>query len=677
MKCLIICLTCASALLFSCHGPSGAGETNAAPDPIDFSSMDTSVKAQTNFFLYVNGDWLKNTVIPASQSSWGSFSTLQDSSTNRMHRILDSIVNAPQAPKGSIAQQTGDLFYSAMDSAGIEKKGYNPVKPELDSIEKIKNNDELMNEVASEYAVNHPSFFSFYVSADDRNSMVYAAHFDQGGLGLPSRDYYFKNDSATKKIRDGYKAYVSKIFTLTGDQPAAADKKANSVLELETALAKVSKSPVDLRDPIANYHKETVASLNKTLPGFKNFINKLGVSSDTVLMGQPEFYKGLYMLLHKTPLQTLKNYLRFHVLDHDADYLSHDFVNAKFDFTKLLNGQAQMKERWKRMTSLVDQQLGDALGQFYIQKYFPPETKQRINELVYNIISTYGERLQQNDWMSDSTKQKALVKLHAIVKKIGYPAKWKDYSSINIVRDDIIANIKATSNLRYKRDINNIGKPVDRSEWFMTPPTINAYYEPTANNINFPAGILQPPFYFVSGDDAVNYGAIGMVIGHEITHGFDDQGRQYDADGNLKEWWSSEDAKRFKRRAQKIIDQYDGYIAIDTLHLNGELTEGENIADNGGLAIAYAAFKKTAQGKGNEKINGFTPDQRFFLSAAQIWKIKVREERLRMLTLTNPHSAPMWRVNGPASNLPAFYEAFNVQPTDSMYRPDSLQVKIW
>jgi putative endopeptidase len=678
MKCLFVFSTFAAGLLFSCHSPSSS-ETNAvfATDAIDVAAQDTTVKPQNNFFLFANGEWLKKAVIPASQSSWGSFSTLNDSSVVRMHRILDSISQVSGAAKGSVAQQTGDLFSSAMDSASIEKKGFTPVKSELDSIDHLKDHNDLMNELAAEYAINHGPFFNFYVSADDMNSMVYAAHFDQGGLGLPSRDYYFKNDTSTKKIRDGYLAYMTSIFTLTGDQPADAVQKSNSVLALETALAKVSKGPVELRDPHANYHKETVASLNKTLPGFKDFMGKLGVSSDTVLMGQPEFYKGLFAILNKTPLQTLKNYLRFHVVNDDADYLSTDFVNAKFAFDKLLSGQAEMRPRWKRMTSMVDQQLGDALGQLYVQKYFPPEAKERISGLVDNLISTFGERLQQLDWMSDSTKKKALVKLHAIVKKVGYPDKWKDYSSINIVRDDIVSNLRATSNYRYKRDINKIGKPVDRTEWFMTPPTINAYYDPTANNINFPAGILQPPFYFVSGDDAVNYGAIGMVIGHEMTHGFDDQGRQYDADGNLKEWWSPEDAKRFKQRAQKIINQYNGYIAIDTLHLNGELTEGENIADNGGLAIAYAAFKKTAQGKANEKINGFTPDQRFFLAAAQLWKVKTRPERLRMLTLTNPHSAPMWRVNGPVSNTPGFYEAFNVQPTDSMYRPDSLRVKIW
>ncbi len=663
-------------MFFSCQ-QSADSDKMAKTDPIDFSAMDTSVHPQNNFFLYANGTWLKNTMIPASQFSWGSFSTLQDSSIVRLHKILDSVSKLSGAAPGSIFQQTGDLYLSAMDSDGIEKRGYNPVKPELDAIERVKNYKDLMNLVSAAYAVNHAPFFSFTVSADDRNSTINIAHFDQGGLGLPSRDYYFKNDSATEKIRNAYLAYTTRIFTLIGNQPAEAVKRANSVMQLETALAKVSKTPVALRDPIANYHKESVNSINKAFHGFKDFLEKLGVPSDSILMGQPAFFRGLYSIFQKTPIQTLKNYLSFHVLNDDADYLSHDFVNAKFDYTRLLTGQSQMKERWKRMTSMVDSQLGDALGQLYVQKYFPPESRQKINELIDNILSTYAERLQQLSWMSDSTRQKAVQKLHAIVKKVGYPDKWKDYSSIHITRDDIIANLKATANYSYKRAINKIGKPVDRSEWDMTPPTINAYYEPTQNNINFPAGILQPPFYFVSGDDAVNYGGIGMVIGHEITHGFDDQGRQYDADGNLKEWWTQEDAKRFKQRAQKIIDQYNGYIAVDTLHLNGELTEGENIADNGGIAIAYAAFKKTAQGSGDEKINGFTPDQRFFLSLAQIWRIKVRPERERTLALTNPHSSPMWRVNGPASNTAAFYEAFHVERSDSMYRPDSLRVKIW
>ncbi len=673
MKFLLPGLFVMTLMALACHQSGNSDMSANQTDPLDISSQDSSVKPQSNFYLFANGTWLKTTEIPPSQSSWGAFSTLLDSSLYRLNRMLDSLAAITNAPKGSLAQQTGDFYVSAMDSAGIEKKGYLPVKSELDSITAIKNKSEVYHEIAKEYAINHAPFFSFYVSADDRNSLINEAHFDQGGLGLPSRDYYFKTDSSTKKIREAYIAFITKTFLLLGQTPADADKTAKSVFDLETSMAKVSKSPVELRDPIKNYHKIKVGSN----PELKKLMVVFGVSADTILVGQPEFYKSLSNLLNSTPLETIKNYLCFHVMDDDADYLSHDFVDAKFTFNKLLTGQTQMKERWKRMTTLVDRQLGDNLGQIYVQKYFTAADKERINQLIDNIIATYAERIQQLDWMSDSTKQKAIVKLHAIVKKIGYPDKWKDYSSIEITRDNIIANLRGTSHFEYNRSIAKIGKPVDRSEWQMTPPTINAYYDPTQNNINFPAGILQPPFYFSSGDDAVNYGGIGLVIGHEITHGFDDQGRQYDADGNLKDWWSAEDARRFKIRAQNIINQYNGYIAVDTFHLNGELTEGENIADNGGLAIAYAAFKKTDQGKGNEKIDGFTPDQRFFLSHAQVWKIKTRKERLITMSLTNPHSSPMWRVNGPVSNMPAFYEAFHVEPTDPMYRPDSLRVKIW
>ena len=673
MKYCLYGLLAFTIMITSCQDSMHADASAAQQDPLDYTSHDSSVKPQNNFYLYANGTWLNNTVIPPAQSSWGGFTTLRDTTANRLHNILDSLASITGAPKGTLAQQTGDLFVSAMDSAGIEQKGFLPVKAELDSISAIKNKTELLQEIAKEYAVNHSPFFRFYVSADDRNSLINVAHFDQGGLGLPSRDYYFNKDSNAINIRNTYIAYITKVFILLGQNPTQAAATAKSVFDLETSMAKVSKTPAALRDPIANYHKVNAANA----PEVKKLLTVFGISADTILVGQPEFYKELNHLLNNTPLETLKNYLCFRVVNDDADYLSHDFADAKFNYEKLLTGQKQMRERWKRMTNMVDQQLGDNLGQIYVQKYFTAADKERIGQLVDNILATFAERIQQLDWMSDSTKTKALLKLHAIVKKIGYPEKWKDYSSINITRNDIIANLRATTNFTYKRDIAKIGKPVDRSEWQMTPPTINAYYDPTQNNINFPAGILQPPFYFSNGDDAVNYGAIGLVIGHEITHGFDDQGRQYDADGNLKDWWSAEDAKRFKQRAMNIINQYNGYVAVDTFHLNGVLTEGENIADNGGLAISYAAFKKTAQGKGNEKINGFTPDQRFFLAHAQVWKTKTRKERLIVLTLTNEHSAPMWRVNGPVSNMPSFYAAFQVQPTDSMYRSDSLRVKIW
>jgi len=673
MKIIRIGFFALSLIFFSCQAPSDQKNNGIQSDPLDISSQDSAIRPQSNFYLFANGTWLKNTEIPAAQSAWGSSSTLFDSSTNRLHRILDSLAGITIAPIGSIAQQTGDLFVSGMDSVAIEKKGFLPVKAELDSIAVIKNKEEIKQEIAKEYAINHTPFFSFYVAADDRNSQVNAAHFGQGGLGLPSRDYYFKMDSSSKKIRKAYFAYVEKIFTLLGQPAPEAARRAKSVFDLETAMAGISKSPVELRDPVANYNKIYLAGN----PDLKKLVVAFGVSADTIIAGQPAYYKGLIKLLINTPLETLKNYLSFHVVDDDAYYLSNDFVGAKFNFNKYLNGATQLRERWKRMTSMVDEELGDNLGHLYVQQYFTAADKEKIGQMVDNLLISFGEKIQQLDWMSDSTKQKAMTKLHAIVKKIGYPDHWKDYSSIHITREDLVANIRGTSHYRYQEAIKKIGKPVDRTEWQITAPTINAYYDPTQNNINFTAGILQPPFFFSSGDDAVNYGAIGVVIGHEMTHGFDDQGRQYDADGNLKDWWSAEDAKKFKQRAMHIIEQYNGYISVDTFHLNGELTEGENIADNGGIAIAYAAFKKTPQSKGNEKINGLTPDQRFFLAFSQIAKMKIRKERLITLTRTNPHSAPMWRVNGSVSNMPAFYEAFDVKTTDSMYRPDSLRVKIW
>ena len=675
MKNKLLQLIIIAIVIYSCNNKNTVG----TKDPIDLSARDTAVRPQDNFFLYANGIWLKNAVIPASQPAWGAIFSLSDNSVNDMHIILDSVSKLTNTVKGSIEQQTGDLYSSAMDSANIEKLGGTVLKPDLDRIAAIKDLPGIINEIVTEYSTGHNPFFSFYANADDKNSEMCVAHFDQGGLGLPNRDYYFKEDSSVKKIRNAYVEYMQKIFTLTGDDSANAAKEANMVLSMETALAKASKGPVELRDPVANYHKITVTGLDRLTPGlnWENLLEKMKVHQDTVLSGQPEFYKGMNQVIHSTPLNVLKNYLRFHLTDDYADYLSNDYVNAKFAFTSLFTGQKVMKERWKRMSAMVDRQLGDALGQLYVKRFFPPEAKQRILELVNNIIQTYSERIQHLDWMSDSTKQKALVKLHAIVKKIGYPDKWKDYSSVTIVRNNIIENLRNCGSYEYNRTINKIGKPVDRTEWYMTTPTVDAYYNPTANDINFPAGILQPPFFFKDGDDAVNYGAIGLVIGHEITHGFDDEGRQYDANGNLKDWWSPVDAERFKQKASYIVKQYNQYAAIDTFHINGNLTEGENIADNGGEAISYAAFKNTEEGKADTTIDGLKPDQRFFLSTAQVWRVKVRDAMLRSWVLNNPHSTPMFRVNGPLSNIPAFYKAFDVKPGDPMYRPDSIRVKIW
>ncbi len=505
------------------------------------------------------------------------------------------------------------------------------------------------------------------------------AYFNQGGLGLPNKDYYTKNDSSTENIRKAYTKYIEKLFTLTGDDSTKTPTEATSVMKIEYALANASKKPVDLRDPYANYHKMAVSELNVQEPNinWQWLLAQLGIKADSIVIGQPAYYIALNKMLETVPVSGWKNYLRFHYLNFFAPYLSTPFVNANFELEKMLNGQKELQPRWKRMTKLTDEKLGDALGELYVKKYFPPEAKKRILGLVNNLQQTYKERIDSLTWMSDSTKQKAILKLNAIVKKIGYPGKWKDYSSVDISKNDFIQNLKNTGHFAYQYMINKIGKPVDRTEWFMTPPTINAYYSSSANDINFPAGILQPPFFYKDGDDALNYGAIGVVIGHEMTHGFDDQGRKFDAHGNLKNWWLPADSIKFQKRANLVVNQYNHSLVVDTLHINGELTQGENIADIGGLTIAYAAFKKTAEGKSGKTMDGLTPDQRFFMSYAEIWRLKMRPEDERRRILIDPHSPPMYRVNNAVSDIPAFYSAFNVKPGDKMYLPDSLRAQVW
>ena len=592
---------------------------------------------------------------------------------------MDSLSKLTGLTKGSPEQKVGDLYGSIMDSAGIEAKGLTPLNADLARIGRITDVTGIIDEVVKGYSEGNKTLFSFSAGADDKNSLQEVAHFDQGGLGLPNRDYYFKQDSSILNIKNAYQAYAAKIFTLIGDDSATAEKEAEAVMTAETALAKASKTPVELRDPEANYHKLTMPELDRLTPGlsWENLLVKLQVHEDSVLVGQPEFLAGMYKALNSLPLDAWKNYLRFHLVDNYEEVLDHHFVDARYAYTRSLTGQKEPLPRWKRASMLVDRNIGDALGQLYVKQYFPPEAKQRVDELVNNIVATLGEHIRNLDWMSDSTKQKALAKLNADTRKIGYPDKWKDYSSVDISRDSAVNNLRNCGRYAYQRDIAKIGKPVDRSEWFMTPPTVNAYYDPTENNINFPAGILQPPFFFKDGDDAVNYGAIGFVIGHEISHGFDDEGRQYDGDGNLKNWWSPEDMSRFKQKANLVVRQYNGYVVVDTFHLNGELTLGENLADVGGISIAYGAFKKTAQGKDTTRIDGLTPDERFFLAYAQVWRGKYRPQALKTQVLTNPHSTPQWRTDGPTSDLNAFYDTYHLVPGDKMYLPDSLRAHIW
>lgn len=646
---------------------------------LDSSSRDNSIKPGDNFWMWANGGWYKKATIPATESSVGGFTDLRNTTRENLKKVLDEISATEHTP-GTIQQQVGDLFASGMDSATIDKRGYDPVKPVLQEIQKLAGKKQLMAFVAKRQTEETPMMFNLFIGADDKNSSVYLPNLYQGGLGLPDRDYYFKTDAATRKTVDAYRKYLHTLFTLTGNDSVAASAKVNRVYNLEKAMAASQNTRVQLRDPEANYNKTAVAAIIKKYPNldFANIFPILGLKGDSFNVAQPAYFKTLDSLVAAVPLQTWKDYLEARLLNDASTILSSDFENANFEYTgKALTGQQQMKPRWQRMISNTDRMLGEALGELYVSKYFKQSAKDRMMDLVNNLTKAFEERMAKLDWMSDSTKQLAVAKLHAITRKIGYPDKWKDYSSIKIDRNKYYENVVNASKFDYNYEINKLGKPVDRSEWGMTPPTINAYYNPSFNEIVFPAGILQFPFFDPYADDAINYGGIGMVIGHEMTHGFDDQGAQYDKDGNLKNWWTKEDLAKFKERGKKIIGLYDSFTVLDTVHVNGALTEGENIADVGGVAIAYDAFKMTKQGQDTTKIDGFTPDQRFFLSVAQIWRSKMKDEAMRVRINTDPHSPAMHRVNGPLMNFQPFYDAFGIKPGDKMYLADKDRVKIW
>ncbi|MDB5137894.1 MAG: peptidase, partial [Mucilaginibacter sp.] len=550
----------------------------------DKSGMDTTVKPGENFFLYANRTWLKKTKIPASETGWGAFYVMRDTNESRIHAILNETA-AHDDTTGSMAQKVGDLYKSGMDTVAIEKLGYDPVKPQLAKINAVKDYKDLVKLAADGYKEGDGFLFGFYVWTDDRNSTKNMAHFDQTDLGLPNRDYYFKTDSASKKIRDEYVKYIAKLFSLTGVDAATANKKATSVLKLETAIAQSHRTPVELRDPQKNYNKFAVSDFQKQIPDIDlaDAFKRMGLKTDTILVGQPGYYIALDGLLKSQPIDVWKDKATFDELNGASESLSKNFRDAHFGFFgKVLYGQKAQRDRWKLMAENVDGGLGELLGQLYVQRYFPPEAKQRMLALVNNLQSVYRERIQKLDWMSNDTKKKALAKLDAFTKKIGYPDKWKKYNDVTISKDAYYKNQESISKHNYMVMINKIGKPVDRSEWAMTPPTIDAYNNPTFNEIVFPAGILEFPFFDKDADDAVNYGAIGYVIGHEMTHGFDDQGRQYDKDGNLKDWWTKEDGDKFKKRVQVVVDQYGKYTVLNDVHVNGSLTQGENLADVGG-----------------------------------------------------------------------------------------------
>ena len=647
---------------------------------IDPANMDLSVKPGDNFYLYANGNWVKNTPIPGSKTRWGSFDQLAEESSQALKGLLEEAAANPG--KNDLMKRVGDFYASAMDSAAIERLGAQPVKPYLDAIENLSSKTQLLDHI--NYMRSHAiagTFYSIGVRQDAKDVTKYIIGLGQGGTTLPDRDYYLKNDARNQKIRADYAKYIATLFKLCGWEDYKAFANAGIVMQLETAIANAQMSRVEMRDPVKLYNKFSVDGLSAKTPNlnWNNILTQLGYKKrpDSLVVSNPRFMVFIDSLLAATSLPDLKVYLQWNVMKGAAPYLSKAFVDANFAYNQSLTGQKEQTPRWQRMSGLIDGQLGDLLGQLYVDKYFNQAAKNRMLELVNNLQSAFDHRIQNLDWMSAATKQRALAKLHAFTKKIGFPDKWKNYDGLAIRRDDFIGNVLRCNQWNYEDNISRVGRPIDKTEWGMTPPTVNAYYRANLNEIVFPAGILRFPFFDFEADDAVNYGGIGAVIGHEMTHGFDDQGRQFDADGNLNDWWTKEDADEFKKRADQVVQQYNSFTVLDTLHVNGRLTLGENLADLGGLNIAYEAFKLTKQGKSNAKIDGFTPDQRFFLNWAQVWRNNILPEAAAQRILTDSHSPGVYRANGPLENIDAFYKAFNVKEGDKMYKAPEKRIRVW
>jgi len=649
--------------------------------PIDPANMDLSVKPCDDFFRYANGEWLKNNAIPPAYDQWGSFNILAEQNNEILKAILEDAATDETAPVGSNKRKVGDFFALGMDSAAIEALGYKPIAPELERIAALKDMKDVQAEIARMHAMNLRPLFAFGSEQDPKNSTEVIGEIHQSGLGLPERDYYFTDDARSNRIREEYVKHITVMFMLIGDDSVKASAAAQSVMAFETRLAKASRRLVDLRDPDKNYNKMSQEQLAALAPAFdwNRYFTDLGWSTPgSIDVGQPEFFTEVNAVIGSVPLADWKNYFRWNVVNTSANSLSSAFVAESFRFRgTIMTGAKEMQPRWKRIRAVVDRAMGEAVGEVYVAKTFPPAAKARALELVKNIKIALREHINAIAWMDDATKQAALKKLDAIVVKIGYPDKWRDYSKLDINRTSYVEDIRRASHFAFIRELDKIGKPVDRTEWGMTPQTVNAYYNPSMNEIVFPAGILQPPFFDFTADDAVNYGGIGVVIGHEISHGFDDQGSKFDADGNLKMWWSPETRKKFDERTGVLAKQFDGFVPIDSLHINGSMTLGENIGDLGGLALSYTALQNALKGKTVAPIDGFTPAQRFFLSFAQLWRRNVRPERLRMQVKTDVHSPAEFRVNGTLPNLQAFYDAFGCGTDSRMYLTPEKRSLIW
>lgn len=669
--------TLAFAMLTSCAGQKEAKSTSG----IDLANMDTTVSAGTDFFRYACGGWNDAHPLTAEYSRYGTFDELFENSQKQLRELIEGLAAQKNNQAGSAAQKIGDLYNMAMDSVTLNKQGAEPVKAMLDKIAGMKDKSEIVPMMTEMAHIGIGTYFRSYVYADPKNSSLNIFQMGQGGINLGEKEYYLDTDSITQNIREQYKLYIGKLFQLAGFSEADAQQKVADVMEIETAIAKVSRSATELRDPEANYHKMSFDELKKTIAGidWDAYMKGLGVQAPAELnVEQVEPIQEVARLMNTLPLSKHVSYLEYNLLDAAASCLSDDFVAARFDFYgKVLSGRQVNQPRWKRAVNSVNGMLGELVGEMYVEKYFPAAAKERMVKLVKNLQTALGERIDAQEWMSDSTKIRAHEKLAAFHVKVGYPDKWKDYSKLEIKNDSYWANVCRASEWGFNDMYSRIGKPVDKDEWLMTPQTVNAYYNPSTNEICFPAAILQPPFFNMEADDAANYGAIGVVIGHEMTHGFDDQGRQFDKDGNLTDLWAPGDADRFKERAQVMVDFFNKIEVLPGLQANGELTLGENLADHGGLNVAYLAFQNATKDAPLGVVDGFTPEQRFFLAYATLWAGNIRDEQIRVYTKSDPHSLGKWRVNGALPHIQAWYDAFHITPSDPLYVAPENRVNVW
>jgi len=683
MKNLFLSISAITILMLSC---SPGKKEDSESFGINLTNIDSAVRPQDNFFKYVNGGWLTKAVIPPDQGRWGAVNELRENNNAIVLDVLKKAAeNSSQYPEGSDQRKAADFYSIGMDSLLIEKVGIQPLAPFLDAITTIGDKADIDRYLADNVLNGGSAFFDFEVFPDLKNSKEMAAYLSSGGVGLPERDYYLKMDDKSKETREKYILYLASLFQLAGDPEDRATSSANTVLALETELAGAMLSKEDRRNPVKLYNRRSITDLSKLAPtvDWKEYLSIIKVREDTLIVTEPDYLKTVEKVIRSYALADIKTYLKAALLRRSAPLLSHAFVEASFDFNgRYLNGTDKMLPRWKRVLAVTDQYLGEASGKLYVEEAFPPEAKQKALEMVENIKMAFADRIKSLDWMSDTTKQMALAKLKTFTVKIGYPDKWKDYSGLEVEKSPEKASYfeNAVNGARFNvhEAVEKLGKPVDKTEWEMTPQTVNAYYNPLFNEIVFPAGILQPPLYDYRADEAVNYGGIGAVIGHELSHGFDDQGSQFDGEGNLKNWWAADDLEKFREKGKAYVEQFNAYEPLPGVFVQGQFTLGENIGDLGGLAVAYDGLQLFYQAHGKPGlIDNLTPEQRFFFSWATIWRTKARDESIRTQVLTDPHSPATYRANGPLTNFEPFYEAFHVVAGDSMFRPANERVKIW